>query len=110
MNYTKGEWRQSKVHPDTVWVEGREIAICYCYSPDSEANAHLIAAAPDMYEALKTIYGWVQTADVDHVKRKPSSALPVPDAVILEYQGRLGANFPWQLVIEAIAKAEGREP
>jgi hypothetical protein len=31
-------------------------------TPESEANAHLIAAAPDMYEALKLTYGLIELA------------------------------------------------
>ncbi len=51
MEYTKGKW---KVDPDFEWVmdeEGRIVANCTGHM-DAKANAHLIAAAPDLYEAL----------------------------------------------------------
>jgi len=56
MNYTKGKWKvdkQGRDYPNMVIepTSGRVIADCY----DSEANAHLIASAPDMYEALREI-------------------------------------------------------
>jgi hypothetical protein len=54
MNYTKGEWKVYKSRHHYSIDSGRpinynEIAKVYY----SEANAHLIAAAPAMYEALK---------------------------------------------------------
>jgi hypothetical protein len=64
MNYTKGEWiKGSKGSIDDKG--GFPIAIVYpdtrLSSKDSiakrEANAHLIAAAPDMYEALQEALG-----------------------------------------------------
>lgn len=69
MEYTKGEWEVTKwaSHPNIhVSVEDgkgfRFIANCgnpkddtLPTNPDAEANAHLIAAAPDMYEALKEL-------------------------------------------------------
>ena len=56
MNYTKGEWKKEG---NKVKVFGRGI-IAICPSPTDDygvlefvANAHLIAAAPEMYKALK---------------------------------------------------------
>ena len=77
MNYTKGEWKAKRGHPSTnftIFVEhGDKMigeikipdieTIALLYPPDNmpfdkgdvaeEANAHLISAAPDMYEACK---------------------------------------------------------
>ena len=53
MNYTKGEWKVAS-HPLVgiqVQADTGERRISICNLQD-EANAHLIAAAPDMYEAL----------------------------------------------------------
>ena len=82
MNYTKGEWQ---VHPDFFkWVMRRNeeglfdtIAIAEGNEETAKANAHLIAAAPDMYEALKGLevnynldnMSIVVKQDVDCVKR-----------------------------------------
>lgn len=52
MNYTKGEWTARKESKYGNWIissgDGSGIS-----SVSGEANAHLISAAPDMYEALK---------------------------------------------------------
>lgn len=53
MEYTKGEWKLKPIdHP----LGGYDI---YCgeelIASSNEANAHFIAAAPDLYEALKKI-------------------------------------------------------
>ena len=43
-------WREVSAEP-----EGPGILVARtCFAPASEANAHLIAAAPDMYEALES--------------------------------------------------------
>lgn len=50
--YTKGKWT---VDPTYDWVRdktGRVVANCTGHE-DQKANAHLIAAAPDLYEACK---------------------------------------------------------
>ena len=55
MEYTKGEW---KLHPKHAWVmddNGSVIANCTGHK-NPEANANLVAAAPDLYEALKAMY------------------------------------------------------
>ena len=63
MDYTKGEWIATKTHNFT----GTLVSYIYCGQKniaqtrlsdneatpeENQANAHLIAAAPDMYEAL----------------------------------------------------------
>ncbi len=58
MNYTKGEWY---VDPNYDWVrakeiDGRVVANCTGYDREQQrANANLIAASPEMHEALKLI-------------------------------------------------------
>ncbi len=54
MSYTKGEWKVELSKdplrmPDRVFADGNLVASVRG-DPD---NSHLIAAAPDMYEALK---------------------------------------------------------
>ncbi len=57
MKYTKGEWKKEG---NKIIAFGRGI-IAVCPSPQHEGvvefvtNAHLIAAAPDMYEALEQV-------------------------------------------------------
>jgi len=65
MEYSKGEWKRSK----QGWlIRTADERICKVYhTPDkngqdeiAEANANLIAAAPDMYEALEDIINQVE--------------------------------------------------
>jgi len=84
MNHTKGEWRVTKHRPLNSWVvdvNGDDLinrtTIAQCY--DNEADAHLIAAAPDMYEALTAI----------------------------KNDGKVEADF-WKLRHKALAKAGGK--
>jgi len=63
MEYTKGEWKVA--HEYNVAVGNRGVASCGGYTSNMSdadkitqeniANAHLISASPDMYEALKEI-------------------------------------------------------
>jgi len=59
MNYTKGEWTARKVPRDSnklnIMCNETFIATPYIAYGQMEANAHLIAAAPEMYEALKAV-------------------------------------------------------
>lgn len=68
--HTPGEWRISGVSQEdgSIFIAKNQIVICYVtnaasifevvlkQTPETQfANARLIAAAPDMYEALKSI-------------------------------------------------------
>ena len=56
MNYTKGEWHNHKGIIETHYApRGAVIAEVNSATSQWEANAHLIAAAPDMYEALRLL-------------------------------------------------------
>ena len=59
MSYTKGEWKversQGTFNDWIVDSDGKAIALMYTEAGNLKANAHLIAAAPDMYEALQAI-------------------------------------------------------
>jgi hypothetical protein len=53
-NFTPGPWRA--VHNGTCWqIDAETDAVAttqFCYAPEVVANARLIAAAPDLFEAL----------------------------------------------------------
>ena len=51
--FTSGKWKVEMVYGDhpIVTADGRIVADCF----NNEANARLIAAAPEMYEMLKGI-------------------------------------------------------
>ncbi len=57
MNYTKGEWKVTKGFKVVAGIKSAQ-AVADVFgetAKEVEANAHLIAAAPDMYEALKAL-------------------------------------------------------
>lgn len=56
MEYTEGEWRAwrfSKFHNWKVSMGDRNEFLDLGQDAEAQANANLIAAAPDMYQALK---------------------------------------------------------
>jgi len=99
MNYTKGEWKVYMTDIDKPrWEicarENGEIGVAKTIYDDDvplkekEANANLIAAAPDMYEALE-----------------------VGKTVLLDIQQRVASDCGEALKVidKALTKAEGRE-
>lgn len=108
--WTPGPWRVEQdttliwgaCNPDdrTTWGMGYPIAECRitpaqwkAKRPDAdegEANAHLISAAPDMYEALKLA---VDLVERDVIRVRPS-----------EYEELIAALEAWNL---ALSKARG---
>lgn len=110
MNYTKGEWKlndtafsrystyRGKVSGARTFVvnEGLEqIAEAQGSTQiEAEANAHLIAAAPEMYEACKRAYRAIVNHHVDGERIA---------GTICEYcKGEL------DLLTQALAKADGK--
>jgi len=94
MNYAKGEWEAvGRTVRDSEHIE---ICVCSTYQESPNANAHLIAAAPDMYEALKIELPWAKEW-IRYLRNTVG-------------QGQ-GQNADEQFVIadKALAKAEGRE-
>lgn len=68
--WTPGPWAISTENDVCTQIDGEHHAICtdqFCYSPDDEkkANAHLIAAAPDLYEALDKVNRWFNGAETE---------------------------------------------
>ena len=95
MEYTKGEWKIEASSLDSDWAyvaipfSGEEGSYrIIAYSPNKN-DAHLIAAAPDLYEALREIRGLLNmyAGDLPKVPR---------DAMKARCE-------------QAIAKAEGKE-
>ena len=108
MKYTSGKWEVTKwaSHNDIhVSVnEGSYMSfVCNCgnpiadslpTNPDAEANACLIAAAPEMYEALKDLVTkYIINPGTEH-----------------EFVSFMEIGVPkeWDIARQAIAKAEGK--
>lgn len=96
MEYTKGEWKAIKgILSDEINTivgdKSQGIAEIVCYlGQNVEADAHLISAAPDMYEALKEARHEIERL-----------------AMVTGYEGE--AHFPkLEQINKAIAKAEGK--
>ena len=72
-NWTKGPWVFTAPigaeHAEVRDIDGRRIAVTIGSYPmrtkTEDANAHLIAAAPDLYAALELIYGRLLMSDRD---------------------------------------------
>ena len=64
MDYTKGEWEVSKHATPSyapqygIYSEGSN-DFCIVKDENAESNAHLIASAPDLFEALKEADNWL---------------------------------------------------
>lgn len=108
--HTPGPWSHSyRERTHGMWAEeiydatGRTVAVAAWYevpsgpnvlSTNREANACLIAAAPDLLEALRAVVPWVVTAMAHRED-------PHPDAV-------RNHKEDMDLMFAAIAKAEGK--
>lgn len=71
MEHTKGKWKvygADKNHPSEIGVSACDGQVDIYKAPltrDTRANAHLIASAPEMLEALKYVRRFVKKDDVD---------------------------------------------
>jgi len=74
MNYTKGEWRYTIIGLESKVVDERLGIIAHVSERNSlaeiEANAYLISAAPDMYEALKEAFEKSHNPEVEIILMK----------------------------------------
>ena len=92
MNYTKGEWKARLLAGDWIISTDEEL-ICRNVR---HFNVHLIAAAPDMYEALRAIIAEGTRAVEECQLDKPVREIYEIDVV----DG---------LARKALAKAEGKQ-
>jgi len=113
-NYTKGKWEEHIVKSrqeqgTNIYSDDSQGVIAHVYNTDQEqgnTDAHLIAAAPDMYEALKKIIGWLNNqAKRDEGQSKACRFLTLRDAYISDAKNyRAMAND----INKALVKAEGK--
>jgi len=57
IKFTPGPWLFSSYKSGTsvIVIDGKEFDVATVSYPNRDANAHLIAAAPELYEALKAV-------------------------------------------------------
>jgi hypothetical protein len=92
-NFTRGPWKLNYLN-ELFGIDGYRVRVAgygiepASFPPTEEecANAHLIAAAPELYEALKSLHQWVK-AENEHFDEN------LPD------------DFIWNAVKTALAKA-----
>ena len=104
MNYTKGEWKVSEFSAGELRVCNEYENICYLVTMPVEgqelANAHLIAAAPEMAESGTELDTAIGQAII-----KIAQATKLSNALIQIIQETvLPAQEKWR---KALAKAEG---
>lgn len=98
MNYTQGDWKIEEVITDQpiITAGGKDIAEVLSYGyEETLANAHLIAAAPDMYEALKKIQdllksmcGWNEELGLGTTNQYLLSAFTFTQKALAKAEGR----------------------
>lgn len=87
--HTQGPWRIQGENKDTVTFDAFGSCAQLC-GRNLQSNATLIAAAPDLLEALKNLKGWF-----DYAKEYGADAYPINESYLTQ-------------ATTAIAKAEGR--
>jgi hypothetical protein len=97
MKHTKGPWivsdeRESYLGPESgsFEVSGPSGIICVTdesYAPEAEANAHLIAAAPELLEALLQAQGYVGEYCEHHDCRVSTELYAKIDTLIAKARG-----------------------
>ena len=81
---TPGPWRVVKQIDGTYMLIGAdETIVCDAFEPNPQ-DARLIAAAPDLLEALKVARGYVE----EHACGKPHEDLSIVDAAIAKAEGK----------------------
>jgi len=95
MKHTKGPWSIGKRAKDTVFSDDVAIADVFPNVVVGEANARLIAAAPELLEACRNALRRLQHAKQYGDDMLSSREICYTDAKLL--------------LIDAIAKAEGRD-
>lgn len=86
VKHTPGPWTVGYNDNQCVYSDYRQVASVQCNQKEWEANARLIAAAPELLEALKEVLAW--------------ASYGVPNARKEQMRKAVGG---------AIAKAEGRD-
>jgi hypothetical protein len=105
MNYSEGEWTVKEEENQSfigfqVFIESPDLLVAICdmegwgQKEERLANAHLISAAPNMYEALKMMLEGSEIApsQTDGTIRTLTRATPSSDAIIMAFNALAKAN------------------
>ena len=96
--FTPGPWRVDELFcADIQAPDGLDVATCcpwtlnrHTYGEEAEANANLIAAAPDMYEALEAaILEYGKPGGPWNVPSSPGTWIDKAKAAIVKARGEL---------------------
>lgn len=68
MNHTPGPWEAKGWLGRYVQHRGSVVAVCQLEDQNTEANAKLIAAAPDLLEAMEFTLSWMNSWRVKEMK------------------------------------------
>ena len=105
MTHTPGPWGiYTPEHDVTAWDEEADQTVTVAIMADDEpnktreANARLIATAPDLLEALQSLLASLENIDFSHL-----DYLAREDG-----DGSVYDRIPWELTEKAIAKATGK--
>ncbi len=102
MSFTRGPWAIGRrIHTDGMIdripvgiPESNFGVVCYtvasvhCYGDNAESNAHLIAASPEMFQALLMVRDADEDCIKDGVPGMPELARKRLDAAIAKAEGR----------------------
>jgi hypothetical protein len=98
--FTPGPWEHSEAgdYSDfdgasiVILGDDRRIAAVHCSGSEGEANAHLIAASPDLYHALTKAREFIRhlTSREDHLGDMAKDAAIAADAALAKAIGKAG--------------------
>ena len=91
MSYTKGEWKAYLIEKPDKWMvcSGKSgiDGVAKMVDENQKANANLIAAAPDLYEALLAFDEYTKTNYPANIRLK-QIAVEKMDAVLAKAEGK----------------------
>jgi len=113
--HTHGEWTLDIVQVGKEWLKGRltEAVVCgdevVAICAENQANARLIAAAPDLLQAVRTFADWLRREEEGFDHTKDDRNTPEGEAAWRAwYDGNLNVcALAREQARAAIAKAEG---
>ena len=87
--FTPGPWLFSSYKSGTsvIVIDGKEFDVATVNYPNRDANAHLIAAAPDLYEALEELHAEQNGPPLEKYKTSWEKAIRKTEAALAKARG-----------------------